>query len=198
MHCTVFWVAKIILQRRTETGYAFWVLGESEGKLPLQRETTQTSSGGPVRAAVAQRPPLRCGPPPRRRARQACSGATSPALARGPPPPRPRHPPHLRHLPPPHGIERGRELHRARAPPAGSGRGRLREEEGEGGGPDPAERGREEGRPRPRQALLAPSAAGDALLPPGERRVRERGDLGLIVGEAENGVRQRFHCTLPK
>ena len=44
------------------------------------------------------------------------------APARGPPPPRPRHPPHLRHLPPPHGIKRGRvALLRAAALPQRSG-----------------------------------------------------------------------------
>ena len=43
-----------------------------------------------------------------------------PSLA--PPPPRPRHPPHLLHLPPPHGIERGRvALLRAAALPRRSG-----------------------------------------------------------------------------
>ena len=140
---------------------------------------------------MAQRPPLRCGPPPRRRARQACPGATSPAPARGPPPPRPRHPPHLRHLPPPHGIEHGRvDLLRAATLPRCSGPPTPRH-----GGPPPP----------PRVALLRCGEEEAGVRGSGPRRrspwPARRADPRAALGrplERMNFGCGFFYCASPK
>ena len=187
-HCTVFWVAKIILQRRTETGYAFWVLGESEGISASPKGDDANIQWGPrrSRSGAAPSPALRPTSPPARAASllrrdEPCPGArpasTSATPSSSPPPSPSSARDRARARAPP---RRGRELRR---------RGRHRPDPGEGG--SGKKKGREGGRIRPREGgkkagrvrggrrlLRAPrrgaswsaAAAGEVLLPSGERR----------------------------